>query len=172
ALKDTIAKGVQQGLFGYAAKGEAGYVSAAFQEGLDPEGVEFSDDVVLLVPDRAQEVKAAEPTIETPVPPAGTPVPPVTVGPGGAEQVSIFTGEKVAAIRWEGEVPWQKWITFYNKVLSGLAGGDLKVTVEFESRPPEGLLKERVETVKDNLSELGLSPDVATEDQPPEDGDV
>lgn len=171
ALKDSIAKGVQQGLFGYAAKGEAGYVSAAFQEALDPDGVEFSNDVVLLLPERAQEVKAAEPTIETPVPPGEALVPPVTVGPGGGEQVSIFTGEKVAAIRWEGEVPWQKWTTFYNKILSGLAGGDLNVTVQFESRPPEGLLKERVETVRDNLSELGLSPDVSTEDQPPEDGD-
>lgn len=83
ALKDTIAKGVQQGLFGYAAQGEAGYVSAAFQETLDPEGVEFSDDVVLLPPDRAREVKVAATTIESPVSPGEAAVPPVTVGPGG-----------------------------------------------------------------------------------------
>jgi hypothetical protein len=78
-------------------------------------------------------------------------------------QPPIFTGEKVAGIRWEGEVPWQKWQIFYNKVLSNLAGGGLRITVRFESRPEGGLVKERVDELTEHLRELGLRGDMATD---------
>jgi len=43
------------------------------------------------------------------------------------------------------------------KVLARLAQeGDLSLHVRFESRPQDGLLKDRVSEVRENLEELGL----------------
>ncbi len=169
ALKDTIAKGVAQGLFGCASKDPSGYVGIAFEDGMSPADIEFSDDVVLMLPEIARQIKEARPAPEAPVPPVRSPGPePVPSGKG--EQQPIFTGERVAGVSWEGELPWQKWTTFYNKVLSGLAGENLELTVKFEARPASGLLREKVESIKDNLSELGLPSDVKEQLDPTDDG--
>ncbi len=167
ALKDTIAKGVAQGLFGCASKDPSGYIGIAFEESVLPTDIEFSDDVVLVLPEIARQIKEAKPAPEAPVPLVQPPGPAPVLGEKG-EQLPIFTGERVAAVAWEGELPWQKWTTFYNKVLSGLAGENLKLTVKFEAHPSAGLPKEKLESIKDNLTELGLPPNVQTESDPPE----
>jgi hypothetical protein len=164
ALRDTIARGVREGLFGYAVRRGSDIIHIYFEDSIETSEVEFSEDVVLVLPDSARALKDAQPSPEAPVTidqPTTTEIPPTVPG----EQGQIFTGERVAALRWAGEVPPQKWTQLYTKVLSRLVGeGGLKLRVEFESRPPSGLLKERADSVQDGLGELGLPTDVETEE--------
>ncbi len=64
-------------------------------------------------------------------------------------------------IRWQGDVPRQKWMNFYTKVLSRFASADgLKLTVTFEV-PAEGEQgKAKAEEAKSGLKELGLDDNV------------
>jgi hypothetical protein len=64
---------------------------------------------------------------------------------------------KVSGIKWLGEVTPQKWMNFYTRVVSRfVSGSGLKVTVQIEVRPSEGLSKTSVEDTKNALRELGL----------------
>ena len=64
-------------------------------------------------------------------------------------------------MRWTGEVPAQKWMNFYTKVLAKFAtGGSLKINVSFEVTPDGGLPPHRVDEAKATLRELGLDDDV------------
>ena len=68
---------------------------------------------------------------------------------------------KIAGIKWSGEVPPQKWMNFYTKVLSRFAtGGGLKLTVTVDVAPPEGTTSAKIEETKVALRELGLSEDI------------
>ena len=43
------------------------------------------------------------------------------------------TPEQRSALTWSGEIPYQKWMNFYTKVLTKLGvGGDLTLTVKVE----------------------------------------
>lgn len=64
-------------------------------------------------------------------------------------------------MRWSGEVPAQKWMNFYTKVLAKFATtGGLKVRVTFEVAPDGGLLPQRIDETKALLRELGLDDNV------------
>jgi hypothetical protein len=64
---------------------------------------------------------------------------------------------EIKGLRWSGEVPAQKWMNFYTKVLAKYAtSGQLKVRVTFEVAPDGGLLPQRTEETKALLRELGL----------------
>lgn len=68
-------------------------------------------------------------------------------------------GEKV--LQWSGEIPPQKWMNFYTKVLSRLVtGGGLKVTVNIQSAPAGGATDHQAEEVKTALRGLGLNDSV------------
>lgn len=65
--------------------------------------------------------------------------------------------KEIKGLRWSGEVPAQKWMNFYTKVLAKYAtSGQLKVRVTFEVAPDGGLLPQRAEETKALLRELGL----------------
>jgi len=65
------------------------------------------------------------------------------------------------ALRWSGEIPPQKWMNFYTKVLSKLVGaGGLKVSVSVQSAPEGGVSDRQVEDVKTALRGLGLNDSV------------
>jgi hypothetical protein len=65
--------------------------------------------------------------------------------------------KEIKGLRWSGEVPAQKWMNFYTKVLAKYATtGGLKVRVAFEVTPDGGLLPQRAEEAKAVLQELGL----------------
>ena len=58
---------------------------------------------------------------------------------------------------WSGEVPHQKWMNFYTKVLSKFASTPgLKLTLRVEVAPVEGLSTQKVDETKVALRELGL----------------
>jgi hypothetical protein len=58
---------------------------------------------------------------------------------------------------WSGDVPHQKWMNFYTKVLSKFAGAaGLKLTLRVEVAPAEGVSPQKVDETKVALRELGL----------------
>jgi hypothetical protein len=63
-----------------------------------------------------------------------------------------------AGIRWRGEVPPQKWMNFYTKVLSRFVGAKgLKLEVQFTVPPGDSATKAKIDEAKVALRELGLS---------------
>lgn len=68
---------------------------------------------------------------------------------------------EIKGLRWSGDVPAQKWMNFYTKVLAKYAtSGGLKLNVSFEISPEGGLLPQRLDEMKALLRELGLEDDV------------
>jgi hypothetical protein len=58
---------------------------------------------------------------------------------------------------WSGDVPHQKWMNFYTKVLSKFAAtAGLKLTLRVEVAPAEGVSPQKVDETKVALRELGL----------------
>jgi hypothetical protein len=71
--------------------------------------------------------------------------------------------EKPVSLHWSGEIPAQKWMNFYTKVLAKFAtGSGLKVTVTFDIAPGDCVTQQRVDETKSALRELGLEDDVAS----------
>jgi hypothetical protein len=69
----------------------------------------------------------------------------------------------ISTLSWAGEVPPQKWMNFYTKVLSRFAGGTgLKITLNVEASPEGGVSQSKIEETKVALRELGLNDDVKT----------
>lgn len=68
------------------------------------------------------------------------------------------------ALRWTGDVPPQKWMNFYTKVLAKFANtANLKLSVSFEVTPDGGVSPQRIEETKATLRELGLNDDVQSD---------
>lgn len=178
-LKDTIARGVSQGVIGYVGKrGDGLYEPFNFEEPLNALDVELSEDVYIITRETAnefrerikaaaQEAKDTHPTTEGGKSTTGgktgggMPEPdPVEVGedkdkPDGPVQTDFFR-----KLTWTGEVAPHKWMNFYTKVLSKYASDkSLNLKVSFDASPDSGISAERVEETKNALKELGLSPD-------------
>jgi hypothetical protein len=59
---------------------------------------------------------------------------------------------------WRGDVPAQKWMNFYTRVLTKIGIGEgLKLTVSVEYKSEGGTSKQKVDDVKGALRELGLN---------------
>jgi hypothetical protein len=70
--------------------------------------------------------------------------------------------ELVTGISWSGEIPLQKWMNFYSKVLARFATvGGIKLRVSLEVSPEGGLPKQKVEETNAALRELGVEGEVA-----------
>ena len=65
--------------------------------------------------------------------------------------------EGLSAIGWRGEVPAQKWMNFYTRVLTKLGVGDRLLTVNVEYKLEDGSRQQKINDVKSALRELGLS---------------
>jgi hypothetical protein len=64
-------------------------------------------------------------------------------------------------LRWAGEIPPQKWMNFYTKVLSKFATSrGLTLTLSVQVAPEGGVSAQKIEETKVALQELGLNPDV------------
>ena len=65
-------------------------------------------------------------------------------------------------IRWLGNVPPQKWMNYYTKVLSKFATiPELKLTVSFEVPVEHDHAESKAEEAQSDLLELGLDDDVS-----------
>jgi hypothetical protein len=177
-IRDTIARGVSNSVVAYVGKKSGGgYDPFVFGVSMSPQEVEISDDVYIITAETAEAYKQSLTAPPTPVgtgglfdsgdgktsvmgrtEPGGQPGHP---GDSGAETVVVPPPEKVSALRWSGEVPAQKWMNFYTKVLSRFATTkSLRLTVSVDVSPEGGVSKQSIDETKTALRELGLKDDI------------
>jgi hypothetical protein len=164
SIKDTIARGVENGMLGYVGKKPDGsYAPFHWNSSLPLQDIEISDDVFLIQRELAEAYKAGNT--------------PSTSGTSGATGTSTTTGTSVTTgtlaptgssgatgipasiprLVWSGDIPHQKWMNFYTKVLSKFAAtAGLKLTLRVEVAPPEGVSPQKIDETKVALRELGL----------------
>ncbi len=174
-IRDTIAKGVSNGILAYVGKAASGkYEPFLFGASMTAQEVEISDDVFLITAEVAeayrqaltkpQEVIGAGPLFVEGGGAAGTGGAGAGIGetetPGVTKPEMAPAGDRTRALTWSGEVPAQKWMNFYTKVLAKFATTkSLRLTVNVDVAPPEGVTKQSVEETKAALRELGLNDD-------------
>jgi hypothetical protein len=80
-----------------------------------------------------------------------------------ANRVMFMPNPSVPRLVWSGDVPHQKWMNFYTKVLSKFAAtAGLKLTLRVEVAPAEGVSSQKVDETKVALRELGLKDSLET----------
>jgi hypothetical protein len=158
SIRDTIARGVENGMLGYVGKkADGSYVPFHWSSSLLFQDVEISEDVFLIQRELA-EAYAAGKVLPRPVTVGGTAVIGSTTPPHtpttGSQAVAPAS---IVRLVWSGEVPHQKWMNFYTKVLSKFSGATgLKLTLRVEAAPPEGISPQKIDETKVALRELGL----------------
>jgi hypothetical protein len=175
-IKETIARGVSNRQLAYLGKlpGER-YRPFNFGSSLSPADVEISDEMFIVTAETAEAYRQRK-TEGAAVGETSSPGVVVTAGggneprpdSGGSElfpEGASGRGREVggaeagsSAISWRGEVPAQKWMNFYTRVLTKLGVGDrLKLTVNVEYKLEDGANKQKISDVKSALREMGLS---------------
>jgi hypothetical protein len=175
SIKETIARGVANGQIAYVGKTPSGkYQPFHFERTISAADVEVSDEMFVITRETAEAYREAlrkpqeqrDPTATsgtTPAQPAGTTAPPTQPGlpiPGGQSPPPEVPAQEdpPAGLCWSGEVPAQKWMNFYTKVLTKLGvGSGLKLTVKVEFNPDVGVSGHKRDEVRGALRELGLS---------------
>ena len=178
-IKDTISRGVENGLLGYVGKTANGrYEPFVFGKSLLAVDVEISDDMYVVTKETAEAYlsEVREPLVKTDTDkPPDTTVTTTTGGATGNETTSptvvgpTSKGEKesdreehkpqgIQKIAWSGEIPPQKWMNFYSRVLAKFAtGSGLKLSVKIEVAPDGGVSQQKIEETRVALRELGLN---------------
>jgi hypothetical protein len=166
-LKETISRGVGNGLLAYVGKtASSEYKPFYYSKALMTADVELSDEMFIVTKETAEAYLKGRATAAAP-----TPVPPMadptgSVGPPVASLTSTqppLVPMTASGLAWIGEIPPQKWMNFYTKVLSKFASArGLKLTVKVEVSPEGGVSKQKLEETKSALRELGLTDDVST----------
>jgi len=118
----------------------------------------------------AYQQKQAAPAVISNIPNAAltTPVAPQTAPAtaAAAVQTSLPIGTTAvptdgSGLSWAGEIPPQKWMNFYTKVLSKFASErSLKLTLKVDVTPEGGVSQQKRDETKSALRELGLNDDV------------
>lgn len=163
-LKETISRGVGNGLLAYVGKTASGeYKPFYFNKAVMTADVELSDDMFIITKEVAEAYlkgRATPPQQASPIaPPIDQTGKPPVVPPTIIQPPLVPAGTSV--LKWTGEVPAQKWMNFYTKVLSKFASSHgLKLTVTVEVSPEGGVSKQKLDEAKSALRELGLNDDV------------
>jgi hypothetical protein len=160
AIQNAIANGVSRGELAYVGKtGGGAYKPFDYNKGLAANDVEISDDVFLITKETAEaylkkleiatdESKPEEPPLKPPEIPPDQPT--------KADTPGVQTTAR--SLKWSGNVPPQKWMNFYTKVLSRfVAGSGLRLTVNVEVCPDGGVSKQKADEMRAALRELGLN---------------
>ncbi|MBI3469744.1 MAG: hypothetical protein HY013_00125 [Candidatus Solibacter usitatus] len=176
-IRDTIARGVSNSVLAYVGKTAAGgYDPFVFGVSISPQEVEISEDVYVITAETAEAYKqslSAPPKAvgsgnlfetdggQATTTASGSGVTEATKTGDGEKTAQVPIADKIAALRWSGEVPAQKWMNFYTKVLSRFATTkSLRLTVTVDVAPDGGVSKQAVEETKTALRELGLKDDL------------
>ena len=176
-IKETIARGVENGILAYVGKTANGrYEPFIFEKNLNVADVEISDDLYVITKESAEAYRSE--VRETLVNPSGGESPNVTVtttsggssgkdttppsvgstSGGGKEPEQGHKSEGVSMLAWSGEISPQKWMNFYTRVLAKFATGNgLKLSVKIEVAPDGGVSQQKVEETRAALRELGLN---------------
>lgn len=160
-IKDTIARGVSNGLLAYVGKKGSEYEPFVYGRNLNASEVEISDDMFIIMKETAENYKTTKPApAPQPGVPSGAPGP-VTQEPEPLPAPTGAPATTVTRMTWNGDVPPQKWMNFYTKILSKFASGSgLKITMQVEISQPEGISSQKIEETKVALRELGLGDEV------------
>jgi len=178
-VKETIARGVRESRFAYVGKTTSSeYDPFCYGDNLSVNDVELSDDMFLITKETAEQykkVKEATPPVQQPVTTSEEPTSPsdpiitITSEGGDGATMTIPSPSPVktpslgaaTGVKWTGEVPPQKWMNFYTKVLSRFAASKgLKITLTVEVSSEGGVSEQKIEETKVALRELGLKDDV------------
>ncbi len=77
--------------------------------------------------------------------------------PAAGTQPELPALDRIPGFRWSGEIPPQKWMNFYTRVLARFATtGGLRLTLQVEVQPPGGVTQQQVEDTRVALRELGM----------------
>jgi hypothetical protein len=159
-------------MLGYVGKKPDGsYAPFHWKSSLTPFDVELSEDMYIIQRATAEAYLAGKSAPDSP--PATQPTQSTVGGspesfsltsPSGPTSVPVLPPESIARLRWHGDVPPQKWMNFYTKVLSKFATqSGLKITLTVEIAPDGGVSSQKVDEIKIALRELGLRDDVSLE---------
>jgi hypothetical protein len=167
AIKRTISDGVGQGTLGYATKDGHGKLQLErFKTSLAEADVEISDDVFILKAEDAQKLLEPPRLAQLLVQP-----PQASMKPGQQQSFTCSARDQYGqhssplphqhVIRWSGEIPPQKWMVFYTKILTRFVSTkELKLRVSFEV-PAEGDQgAAKANETRTGLKELGLDDNV------------
>jgi len=138
-LRDTVAEGVKSRKFGYVGRRAAGgYEGPPIIDdpSFGPANVEFSEQVILLPKEVAKRLKVKGPKPQG----EGKEQPEEERREERREERDKPDFQKIGSIRWEGEVPPQKWTNFYMRVLTRFATDpSLRIRVQFDVAPESGI---------------------------------
>jgi len=176
AVRRTIAKGVEAGILAYVGKmADGSYDPFNWKTIISPTDVEITKEMYIITGKAAEAYRARpsedEPrTSPEPTPPGAEPKlstegqqspPPDTPKEPPLEDAEPDT---IPELKWTGQIPPQKWMNFYTRVLTKFATSPgLTLTLTVQVAPSGGVSKQKVEETKVALRELGLDDDV--EDQ-------
>jgi hypothetical protein len=190
SLRATFAQGVASGQMAYVGKANGKYDPFYYKTTLRADEIEFSDEMFLITGETAEAYLAAQAAsaafeetqaAETTAPEALAPSRSVSSGNGAipdqqTQHVSVqvlpsegepgeVAGEYLRKLTWRGEIPAQKWTTFYLKVLSRFAtGSGLKLTLQMDLSPEGGISRQKLEETRIALRELGLPEEMLEEE--------
>jgi hypothetical protein len=168
SVKDTVVRGVENGMLGYVGKkADGSYWPFHWNGALASTDVEISDDVFLIQREVAEAYVAGIQRTPPPVSVGGALAAAGTASQGtgrlGQSGVSPSTNinspapTNIPRLVWSGDVPHQKWMNFYTKVLSKFsASPGLKLTLRVEVAPADGISSQKVDETRVALRELGL----------------
>jgi len=172
AVKETIARGVSNGQLAYVGKtGSGRYHPFNFKRTITAFDVEISEEMFIITKESAEayEQAATQPPTTKPIGPPASPDNSASLPKAQTEELTLTSepsdvhSRSEAAtqldlgLTWSGEVPSQKWMNFYTKVLTKLGvGNDLSLNVKVQCRPLGGVSKQKIEEIKSALRELGL----------------
>jgi hypothetical protein len=167
-LKETISRGVGNGLLAYVGKtASSEYKPFYYSKALMTADVELSEEMFIITKETAEAYLKGRAAPASPTPVLPTTDPTGSVGPPVAASTTTqpsLVPMSASGVAWTGEIPPQKWMNFYTKVLSKFASArGLKLTVKVEASPEGGVSKQKVEETKAALRELGLNDDFKAE---------
>lgn len=167
-IKDTISRGVQAGLLAYVGKGPEGkYQPFIFERSLSVDDIEISDETYVVGREAAvdyskalQEEEDSAPSPSETESTSGDHLPTDPPAPQQGSETVLPPASQPAATRfsWSGDIPAQKWMNFYTRVLAKFAtSGGLSLRLEVKVEPGGGVSQQQIEEVRTALRELGLN---------------
>ena len=182
SVRDTVARGVSNGILGYVGKAADGhYRPFSYKQPLASADVEITDDMYVITAETAEAYVRAQAKAEPELPlvdaksttehgvkePAGTygvgpttSLAPQPVQPElGALAGGLATKSTIpTTLTWTGDIPAQKWVNFYMKVLTKIStGSDLRLTLRVVASSDQGFSQQKADEMRAALRELGLA---------------
>jgi hypothetical protein len=184
AIKDTIARGVEQGQIAYVGRdGRDGYEPFCFGAAIDARDIEISDEVFIITRDVAEAYSAgARETAPSGGPPDIYPLPSGAQrdahdGPSGSSDFaataadiesetdtpSLSTTGDVRQASWSGTVTPLQWMNFYMKVLTRFVNKEgIALELHVDAHVRGDISEQQLGEMRQALHDLGLDEDIQT----------